>query len=105
MVTAVPRPPPPPEHATSDFKQRAAADARSVPRYEREGMVLVFSDNGVSPGCSSRPSPPSERVSSDFEQRAAVAMRAAPRYEQEGMALVSPTAARPRACPAVSGVS
>ena len=34
MVAAVPRPPAPPEHAASDFEQRAATDARVVPRYD-----------------------------------------------------------------------
>ena len=54
----------------------------------REGMALVFADNGASSGRSSRPPPLSERAAVDFEQRAAAAARAVPRYEQEGMALV-----------------
>uniref|UniRef100_A0ACD5XF03 Uncharacterized protein n=1 Tax=Avena sativa TaxID=4498 RepID=A0ACD5XF03_AVESA len=90
MVAAVPRPPPSPESAAYSFELQAAAAARAVPRYEREGMALVFANDGASSGMSTQ-----QRCILTLQGCAVTAIRSCVQWEPESFPLVAPLLGKP----------
>jgi UDP:flavonoid glycosyltransferase YjiC (YdhE family) len=90
MVAAIPRPPPSSERATYSFELQAAAAARAVPRYEREGMAQVFANDGASSGMSTR-----ERCVLTAQGCTVTAIRSCVEWEPESFPLVAPLLDKP----------
>ncbi|KAK1669367.1 hypothetical protein QYE76_057526 [Lolium multiflorum] len=90
MIAAVPRPPPSPESAAYSFELQAAAAARAVPRFEREGMALVFANDGASSGMSSR-----QRIVLTAQGCTVAAIRSCVEWEPESFSLVAPLLGKP----------